>query len=78
MKIFITCVREDPNSDHADLFLPYLAKANWRDVEARGDNAAAAMAQVKGIILHALGNFPEPPDQIRFSCLDLSKNQRAP
>ena len=75
MKIFITCVLEDPNSDHADRLLSYLAKANWRNVEARSDNPKQAMAQVKGIILHAIGDFPEPPDQIRFSCIDLSKNQ---
>ncbi len=72
MKIFITCALEDPDSDDHDQLQPYLAKANWRQVEARGDDPKRAMATVRGIILHALGEFPEPPDQISFSCIDLS------
>lgn len=75
MRIFITCVLENPDSDDADRLLPYLAKASWRDVQARGTDPQRAMASVKGVILHAIAEFPDPPDQIRFSCIDLSKNQ---
>lgn len=77
MKFFITCTLEDPESNGHDVLMPYLARANWRDVEARDDDPKRAMATVKGIILHALGEFPDPPDQIRFSCIDLTKNQKA-
>lgn len=78
MKIFITCTREDPNSDEHDVLQPYLAEANWRGIQARDSDPKRAMATVKGIILHALGEFPDPPDQIRFSCIDLSRQMSLP
>jgi hypothetical protein len=71
-------VLEDPDSDQADLLLPYLARADYRGVEARDTDPQRAMSTVKGIVLHALASYPDPPDQISFSCIDLSRNQKVP
>jgi len=75
MKIYITCVLEDPNSDRADRLLPYLAiaKAPWGSVETRGTDPKHALANAKGIMLHALGDSSDPPDEIIFSYFDLSQ-----
>jgi hypothetical protein len=77
VKFYITCEVEDPESDGADRLLPFIARANWRDVWARDTDPKRAMANVKGIILAALVEFPDPPDEIRFSCLDLTTHRKS-
>ncbi len=78
MKIFITCVLEDPDSDYSDRLRPYLAKAQWCGIKARDTDPKRAMAAVKGIILHALGEYPDPPDQVTFNCIDLTQSTKVP
>ena len=67
MNITITWELEDPDSDDADRLCPYLARADFRDVESRYVNAEGAVAHVKGAILHCLAEFRDPPNKIVFT-----------
>lgn len=69
MKFSIVCTREHPESDHADRLLPYLARSDFRGIEARDTSPERAANTVKGIILHCLASFPEPPNVISFSII---------
>lgn len=66
MNITITWETEDPDAPNADALCPYLAISDFRAVEARYVTAAGAVAAVKGIILHCLAEWPDPPNQIIF------------
>lgn len=71
--IDIICQRENPESDGADALMPYLARCSPNDqIEARGESPKEAIATAKGIYLHWLGDFADPPDLIRFSAIELS------
>ena len=67
--ITITWELEEPDSPNADALCPYLAVSHFRNVEARGVNADGAIGAVKGIILHCLAEWRDPPDQIIFTVL---------
>lgn len=69
VRITITWELEDPESDDADRLCPYLARADFRDVESRYVSAEGAVAHVKGAILHCLAEFRDPPTQITFIVL---------
>lgn len=66
MNITITCEQEDPDAPNADALSPYLAVSDFRSVQARHVSSAAAIGEVKGIILHCLAEWPDPPSQIIF------------
>lgn len=67
MIINITCALEDEESEGHDRLLPYLAKCDFRGVEARDITAGQAIANVQGICLCTLGQFQTPPTLIRFT-----------
>lgn len=75
MNITITCEREDPERAEADRLLPYLAKATHRSIEARDSTPERAIATVKGVVLHWLGDWVDPPLNIHFNIIrsDLRK-----
>ncbi len=66
MTFTITCGLEDPDADSADRLLPYLAIANVRQIEARDSTPERAVATVKGILLHWLAGWDNPPNDISF------------
>jgi hypothetical protein len=67
MNITITCALEDEMSYGHDCLLPYLAKADFLDVMARGVTPNEAVAHVQGICLHAIADFAVPPELICFT-----------
>jgi len=72
MNFTITCVVEDPDSPDHDALLPILATAQAGAISSRSTAAWRAAANVKGIILHWIGDWADPPNQIGFTVVDLT------
>lgn len=63
MHISITCDRDE----ETDRLLPYVARTDFRDIEARDISPALAIAGVRQICLACLAHFVTPPSLIRFT-----------
>lgn len=74
MRIKIT-VRYDLEGD---ALLPYVAESDLILVEARGVTGNEAFANVKGIVLHCVADFTDPPNEIHFVRAGVVENPTRP
>lgn len=71
MRFHLICELEDPYDDGADCLAPYIARVRERGIESRGATPEQAIGNVKGIILHWVGDMPSPPDEVIFKVVRL-------